>query len=135
MRLARVTLVVRDYDAALAFFAEGLGFRLVADTRLSDEKRWVVVHPPGGGADILLARTALPAQEARIGDQTGGRVAFFLHTDAFDRDRARIEAAGGRFLEEPRCEPYGTVAKFADPFGNSWDLLEPPASHPDRRSL
>ncbi|WP_029029762.1 VOC family protein [Salinarimonas rosea] len=125
MRLALVTLVVPDYDAGLAFFVAGLGFSLVEDTPLSQTKRWVVVRPPGGGSDILLARAATPTQAARIGGQTGGRVAFFLHTDDFPRDRARIEAAGGRFLEAPRREDYGVVAQFADPFGNVWDLVEP----------
>ncbi|MGJ3265260.1 MAG: VOC family protein [Salinarimonas sp.] len=125
MRLALVTLVVPDYDAGLAFFVAGLGFSLVEDTPLSQTKRWVVVRPPGGGSDILLARAATPIQAARVGDQTGGRVAFFLHTDDFARDRARIEGAGGRFLEAPRREDYGVVAQFADPFGNRWDLVEP----------
>jgi catechol 2,3-dioxygenase-like lactoylglutathione lyase family enzyme len=127
MRLALVTLVVPSYEAGLAFFVDGLGFALVENTRLSETKSWVVVRPPGGGADLLLARAASSAQAARIGDQTGGRVAFFLHTDDFHRDRARIEAAGGRFLEPPRREAYGTVAQFADPFGNVWDLIEPVA--------
>ncbi|WP_349367464.1 VOC family protein [Salinarimonas sp.] len=124
MRLALVTLVVPSYEAGLAFFADGLGFSVVENTPLSETKSWVVVRPPGGGADLLLARAASPDQAARIGDQTGGRVAFFLHTDDFTHARARIEAAGGRFLETPRREAYGTVAKFADPFGNSWDLIE-----------
>lgn len=125
MRLALVTLVVPDYEGGLAFFVDGLGFSLVEDTPLSQRKRWVVVRPPSGGCDILLARAASPAQADRIGDQTGGRVAFFLYTDDFARDRARVEAAGGRFLEAPRREAYGTVAQFTDPFGNLWDLIEP----------
>ncbi len=124
MRLALVTLVVPSYEAGLAFFADGLGFAVVENTPLSETKSWVVVRPPGGGADLLLARADRPAQAARIGDQTGGRVAFFLHSDDFSRDYARIESAGGRFLEAPRRQAYGTVAKFADPFGNLWDLIE-----------
>lgn len=135
VRLALVTLVVPDYEAGLAFFVRGLGFDLVEDTPLDETKRWVVVRPPGGGADLLLARAADARQTARIGDQTGGRVAFFLHSDDFTRDRTRIEAAGGRFLEAPRDAPYGRVAQFADPFGNKWDLIGPTPPHPPRRSL
>ncbi|OJY51408.1 MAG: hypothetical protein BGP03_16100 [Pseudonocardia sp. 73-21] len=124
-RIGLVTLVVPDYDAAIAFYVDALGFALVDDTALGDGKRWVVVAPPGGtGASLLLAQAAGPEQEARIGDQTGGRVALFLSTSDFAADHARMLAADVTFLEEPRHEPYGSVAVFADPFGNRWDLVE-----------
>jgi catechol 2,3-dioxygenase-like lactoylglutathione lyase family enzyme len=126
MRLDMVTLVVDDYDAAIAFFVDALGFELVEDTPQGDAKRWVVVAPAGGdGGRLLLARAADAAQRARVGDQTGGRVAFFLHSDDLERDRARMEAAGVRFLEPTRHEPYGRVAVFEDCCGNRWDLLQP----------
>ena len=118
-----MALVVPDYDEALAFFGGTLGFRLVEDTPLADGKRWVVVAPPGGGASILLARAATPAQREAIGNQTGGRVAFFLDSDDFDRDHRALRARGAVFEEEPRDEPYGRVAVFRDPFGNRWDLV------------
>ena len=124
-RLALVTLLVRDYDEALAFYVGCLGFDLVEDTSLGGGKRWVVVAPGGAGAALLLARAADAAQHARIGDQTGGRVFLFLHTDDFARDHRRLSQAGVRFLEAPRHEPYGTVAVFEDLYGNRWDLLQP----------
>jgi catechol 2,3-dioxygenase-like lactoylglutathione lyase family enzyme len=124
--LATVTLVVPDYDEAIAFYCGALGFELVADTPLGGGKRWVLVAPEGGrGARLLLAVADGPAQQARIGDQTGGRVGFFLETDDFARDHGRYVAAGVEFLEDPRHEAYGSVAVFADPFGNRWDLIEP----------
>jgi catechol 2,3-dioxygenase-like lactoylglutathione lyase family enzyme len=120
-----VTLVVRDYDEAIAFYVGVLGFELLEDTPLDDAKRWVTVRPAGASETaILLARAATPEQEARIGDQTGGRVGFFLHTDDFARDHARLVSAGVVFEESPRREPYGTVAVFRDLYGNRWDLLE-----------
>jgi len=122
--LALVTLVVPDYDAAIGFFTEVMGFRLVEDTPLDAGKRWVIVAPGAGGAALLLAKAANPRQANRIGDQTGGRVGFFLQTDDFWRDHRRMEAAGVAFLEAPRAETYGIVVKFCDPFGNVWDLLE-----------
>ncbi len=123
--IACVSLVVRDYDEAIAFYTGPLGFRLVEDTRLSDSKRWVVVAPRGsGGTSLVLAKAATPRQEGRIGDQTGGRVGFFLHTDDFVRDHGAMKSRGVRFVEEPRTEPYGTVAIFEDLYGNRWDLLE-----------
>lgn len=125
MRLEYVTLLVPDYEAGLAFLLDGLGFTLVENSPLSETTHWVVVRPPSGGSCILLARATNPAQAARVGDQTGGRVAYFFHTDDFARDRARIETAGGRFLEAPRREACGTVSKVAEPFGNVWDLVEP----------
>lgn len=125
MQIATVTLVVADYDDAIAFYRDRLGFELIADTALGNGKRWVVVAPAGGGARLLLARAEGAAQLARIGDQTGGRVGFFLETDDFARDHAAFSAAGVRFREAPRQEPYGTVAVFEDLYGNGWDLIEP----------
>ncbi|MGX8908471.1 VOC family protein [Streptomyces netropsis] len=123
--LGLVTLVVRDYDEAIAFYVDAVGFELVEDTRIDDQKRWVVVRPPGAReTGLLLARAAGPAQEARVGDQTGGRVGLFLNTDDFARDHARMRAAGVVFQEAPRREPYGTVAVFRDLYGNLWDLIE-----------
>ena len=122
--LALVTVVVPDYDQAIAFFTGVLGFSLEEDTPVAPGKRWVVVAPGGGGARILCARAATPQQAARIGDQTGGRVGFFLETDEFQRDYALFAARGLDFLEAPREESYGLVAKFRDPFGNLWDLLQ-----------
>ncbi|GAB1331205.1 VOC family protein [Streptomyces sennicomposti] len=129
-RVALVTLVVDDYDEAVRFYTEALGFRLVEDAARPDGSRWVVVAPgpPGdGGTALLLARAKGDTQRARIGDQTGGRVGFFLHTDDFARDHARMRSAGVTLLEEPRHEPYGTVAVFQDLYGNRWDLLQPAA--------
>ncbi|GKQ33922.1 VOC family protein [Streptomyces sp. A012304] len=125
--IALVTLVVDDYDEAIRFYTEAAGFRLVEDEPRPDGSRWVVVRPGGEGAGtgLLLARAKGDAQRARIGDQTGGRVGFFLHTDDFARDHARMLAAGVTFLEEPRHEAYGSVAVFRDPYGNRWDLLQP----------
>lgn len=124
--IATLTLLVPDYDAGIAFYRDRMGFDLVADTPLGGDKRWVLVAPPGErGARLLLARADTPEQVARIGDQTGGRVMLFLETDDFDADHARLTAAGVRFLEAPRHEAYGSVAVFADPFGNKWDLIQP----------
>jgi len=119
-----LALVVRDYDEAIAYFTNALGFELIANTRMSETKRWVVVAPRGGGVRLLLAKAVNPSQEARIGDQTGGRVFLFLETDDFDADFARYSAAGVRFLESPRHEAYGKVAVFEDLYGNKWDLVE-----------
>ncbi|MBB5925537.1 VOC family protein [Streptomyces echinatus] len=128
-RVALVTLVVREYDEAIRFYTEALGFRLAEDAPRPDGSRWVVVEPGGDdhGTGLLLARAKDEDQRARAGDQTGGRVGFFLHTDDFARDHARMAAAGVTFLEEPRHEPYGTVAVFQDLYGNRWDLLQPAA--------
>ena len=122
-RIGLVTLVVRDYDEAIAWYVGVAGFTLVEDAD-QGSKPWVTVAPSGGGPLLLLARASTPEQEARVGDQTGGRVGFFLHTDCFDADHARMTTAGVRFLEEPRREPYGSVAVFEDLYGNRWDLLE-----------
>jgi len=122
--LATITLVVADYDEAIDFYVGKLGFALIGDVALGGDKRWVTVGLDGG-AKLLLARADGAAQVARIGDQTGGRVGFFLETDDFARDHASFLRNGVRFLEEPRHEPYGTVAVFADLYGNTWDLIEP----------
>ncbi|GKX33001.1 MAG: extradiol dioxygenase [Rhizobiaceae bacterium MnEN-MB40S] len=124
--IAHVTFLVPSYEEGIAFFTEALGFELVEDTPLGGGKRWVLVRPSGGnGASLLIAEATDDAQRAAIGRQTGGRVGFFLHTDNFARDRRQMLDRGVEFLEEPRFEAYGTVAVFRDPFGNSWDLIEP----------
>lgn len=125
-RLASVAFLVRDYDEAIGWFTEKLGFRLVKDERQSETKRWVVVAPPGGmGAALLLAKAADARQLAAVGAQGAGRVFLFLETDDFARDHAAMKKAGVVFLEEPRREPYGTVAVFEDLYGSKWDLIEP----------
>ncbi|KUH36486.1 MULTISPECIES: VOC family protein [Streptomyces] len=124
--LGLVTVVVRDYDEAIAHYRDALGFELREDTPRGDGSRWVVVAPPGSRETaLLLARATTEDQRARVGDQTGGRVGWFLTTDDFDRDHARMTAAGVTFLEPPRREPYGTVAVFSDLYGNRWDLIQP----------
>ena len=126
--LAHVALVVRDYDEAIAWFTEKLGFTLVADEDQPDQgKRWVLVAPPGsppGGASLLLARASTPEQEAFVGDQAGGRVFLFLQTDDFDRDFAAMTARGIVFVRPPLAQPYGKVAVFLDLYGNRWDLVQ-----------
>jgi len=122
--IALTALVVADYDEAIGFYAGKLGFTLVEDRALTAGKRWVVVRPPGaqeGG--LLLAKASEERQWRAIGDQSGGRVFLFLHTDDFDRDHAAFSERGVRFLEEPRHESYGTVAVFEDLYGNRWDLI------------
>lgn len=124
--LSLVSLLVADYDEAIAFFTRALNFELCEDTPLGDGKRWVVVRPPGGaGCGLLLARADGSTQKARIGGQAGGRVFLFLETDDFERDHARMSAAGVRFVEPPRHEAYGVVAVFEDICGNRWDLIQP----------
>jgi len=127
-RLSLVSLLVRDYDEAIAFYVAKLGFELREDRRLSNEKRWVVVGPKGGQASLLLAKAVGEQQTAGIGKQAGGRVFLFLETDNFARDHARYLAEGITFREQPRLEPYGTVAVFEDLYGNPWDLIEPALS-------
>ncbi|MFV0409402.1 MAG: VOC family protein [Paracoccus sp. (in: a-proteobacteria)] len=126
--LALITLIIDDYDRAIDWFLRALNFDLVEDSpSLTDDgrpKRWVVVAPRGGGCAILLARADGAAQDARIGDQTGGRVGFFLHSDDYDTDHARMLAAGVHFEEVPRATEYGRVAKFRDLWGNRWDLWQ-----------
>ena len=127
--IALVSLVVREYDEALAFYVGKLGFDLIEDTHMPEQdKRWVVVAPPGGGETrLLLARASDDDQRSRIGAQTGGRVFLFLYTDDLARDVTRYKAAGVSFVREPRELPYGTVAVFEDLYGNLWDLLQPRA--------
>ncbi|MEL7299613.1 MAG: VOC family protein [Pseudomonadota bacterium] len=123
-RLHAVTLVVPDYDAGLAFYAGVMEFTVTADIDLGGGKRWVLVAPPGGGAQLLLARAADSGQAESIGRQAGGRVAFFLQTDDFEAEYSRMKARGVTFEETPRRESYGMVVVWRDPFGNRWDLLE-----------
>ena len=124
--LSLIALVVRDYDEAIAWYTQTLGFTLIEDTPLSSTKRWVVIAPPGSSRTrLLLARAEGRAQEARIGDQTGGRVFLFLETDDFSRDYGAMSAKGVRFIRQPMTEIYGTVAVFEDLYGNRWDLIEP----------
>ncbi|MDJ0770872.1 MAG: VOC family protein [Ilumatobacter sp.] len=129
-RIGLVTLLVEDYDAAIEFFVDALGFELVEDSPGTTDdgrpKRWVVVRPARGGTGLLLARADGADQRARVGDQAGGRVGFFLEVDDFEDRFARMQRAGVEFLETPRAEPYATVAVFRDLAGNRWDLLGPP---------
>jgi catechol 2,3-dioxygenase-like lactoylglutathione lyase family enzyme len=131
--IAHLTVVVRNCDEALEFYTQKLGFHLLEDTPLPDNKRWLLVAPPGSpAAALLLAEAATPEQSLAIGNQTGGRVFLFLHTDDFWRDYKAYQSRGVRFLESPRQESYGTVAVFEDLYGNKWDLMEPaaPADRP-----
>lgn len=124
-RLGYVALVVRDYDEAIAFYTQSLRFQLIEDTDLGNGKRWVLVRPPGAaGTDLLLAKAASSEQESRIGNQTGGRVFLFLHTDDFWRDYREMTTQGVRFVRPPSEETYGTAAVFEDLYGNKWDLLQ-----------
>jgi catechol 2,3-dioxygenase-like lactoylglutathione lyase family enzyme len=127
-RLALVTLVVDDYDRAIDYYVRILGFALMEDTALDAGKRWVVVSPGTQGSALLLAKAANERQKQAVGQQTGGRVFLFLHTDDFWRDHAAYSKRGVTFVEGPRQEPYGTVAVFTDLYGNRWDLIEPKAS-------
>ncbi|HEY1885502.1 MAG TPA: VOC family protein [Roseiarcus sp.] len=124
--LAAVTVLVPSYDDGLAFFRDVLGFAVLEDTPLSPSKRWVVVAPPpAAGAALVLAVASDERQRTRVGDQTGGRVGFFLHSGDFWADYERLRMRGVKFLETPRSEPYGLVAVFVDPWGGKWDLLQP----------
>ncbi|WP_298817213.1 VOC family protein [uncultured Roseibium sp.] len=124
-RIGTLALLVPNYDQAISYYTEKLGFELIEDTKLTETKRWVLVAPKGSSETrILLAEPDGPDQQKAIGNQTGGRVFLFLNTDDFDRDHAAMLAAGVIFLEEPRTEPYGKVAVFEDLFGNKWDLIE-----------
>lgn len=125
--LAQIAIVVRDYDEAIAYYTNTLGFTLIEDTILSETKRWVLVQPKGAsdGCMLLLAKAASPEQEKFIGYQTGGRVFLFLHTDNFERDYENYRSKGVEFTTEVRKETYGTVAVFKDLYGNLWDLIQP----------
>lgn len=124
-QLHAMALVVRDYDEAIAWYTRALGFELLEDTPIGGGKRWVRIAPAGSsGASLLLARAVNEEQSNRIGNQAGGRVFLFLHTQDFVRDHARMTANGVHFCEEPRHEPYGTVVVFEDLYGNRWDLIE-----------
>jgi len=123
--LAHLTLVVADYDEAIDYFCSTLRFDLIEDQPLGNNKRWVLVRPRGGGSSLLLARAATTKQQAFVGNQTGGRVGFFLHTDDFERDFEAMRARGVKFVETPRDESYGKVIVFEDLYGNRWDLVEP----------
>lgn len=125
-RLGAISLLVRDYDEAIAWYRRCLRFELIDDTPLAPGKRWVLIAPSRGAATpLLLARGVTPEQQARVGDQAGGRVFLFLHTDDFARDHAHMLAEGVKFLEAPRHQAYGSVAVFEDLYGNKWDLLQP----------
>jgi catechol 2,3-dioxygenase-like lactoylglutathione lyase family enzyme len=125
VKLASITYVVRDYDEAIRWFVDVLGFVLVEDTPLSENKRWVLVAAPGGGSPLLLAKADGVAQLQAVGKAAGGRVGFFLHVEHFAETHAELLARGVVFREEPRHEAYGTVAVFEDIYGNGWDLIGP----------
>jgi catechol 2,3-dioxygenase-like lactoylglutathione lyase family enzyme len=123
--IAHVAVVVRDYDEAIDYYTRALGFELIEDSPREPGKRWVVIAPRGSsGTSLLLAKAATPEQTSRVGNQTGGRVFLFLHTDDFTRDHQAFVAQGVRFIEAPRNETYGMVAVFEDIYGNRWDLIE-----------
>jgi catechol 2,3-dioxygenase-like lactoylglutathione lyase family enzyme len=124
-QIRHIALMVREYDEAKDYYCGVLGFQLIEDSPLPEGKRWVLVAPPGSETGLLLARAANPLQTSRVGDQTGGRVFLFLHTDDFWHDFHSMRRNGVKFCEEPRTESYGTVAVFEDLYGNRWDLLQP----------
>ena len=128
--ITQFVIVVHDYDEAVRFYVGVLGFELIEDSDRGGGKRWVRVRPrgPSGGCAILLAKAADDRQRAAVGNQTGGRVFIFLHTDDFMRDYNKLTSAGVKFRGPPRREDYGTVAVFEDPYGNAWDLIEPPGA-------
>jgi catechol 2,3-dioxygenase-like lactoylglutathione lyase family enzyme len=123
--IVQIALVVDDYDEAIKFYTQKLNFNLIEDTVLSDTKRWVLVAPDNSGCKLLLAKAANEEQKTRVGNQTGGRVFLFLHTDNFERDYNNYKAKGIEFVRPPSKESYGTVAVFKDLYGNLWDLIEP----------
>ena len=125
-RISQVALLVRDYDEAIAFYTNVMGFELLEDEPREAGKRWVRVAPAGSDFALLLARAATPEQQRAVGNQSGGRVFLFMLTDDFRADYARMKAAGVRFTEQPRHEEYGTVVVFLDLYGNKWDLIGPP---------
>jgi catechol 2,3-dioxygenase-like lactoylglutathione lyase family enzyme len=125
-RLAHVAIVVNDYDKAIRFYTEKLHFDLIEDTQLSETKRWVLVRPKGGDSCcLLLAKAANEEQLSRVGNQTGGRVFLFLHTDNFERDYQNLLDQQIEIVRQPKREEYGTVAVFKDLYGNLWDMIEP----------
>jgi len=124
VQIGAISLLVAEYDAAIAWFTQSLGFALLEDTDMGGGKRWVKVAPAGGQTAMILAKASTPDQVAQIGKQGGGRVWLFLNSDDFARDHAAMKAAGVRFLEAPRHETYGWVAVFEDCSGNRWDLIE-----------
>jgi len=124
--IALISLIVDDYDRAIDYYTNKLNFILKEDTKLYDEKRWVIVSPSGSGScNLLLAKAATDEQKSRIGNQTGGRVFLFLHTDNFKRDYQNLIDNKIKIIRNPSAEPYGTVAVFSDLYGNLWDLIEP----------
>lgn len=124
--IVQVTLVVNDYDEAIQFYIQKLHFTLIEDISLSETKRWVLIAPPGStGCRLLLAKAATAEQKSRVGNQTGGRVFLFLHTDDIIRDHENMCEGGIEFVRKPAVEPYGTVAVFKDLYGNLWDLIQP----------
>ena len=122
--LGMIALVVDEYDSAISHYVNDLGFTLIEDTKMSPEKRWVVLAPSNDGARILLAKAATDQQRAAIGNSTGGRVGFFLYTTSFDETYESYKARGIEFIEQPRQEAYGQVVVFKDKYGNKWDLIE-----------
>ena len=125
-QIAQIAIVVNDYDEAILFYTQQLNFNLVEDCLLSEQKRWVLIAPPGSnGCKLLLAKAANELQQSRVGNQTGGRVFLFLHTDDIWRDYNDYSSKGIKFLREPVNEPYGTVAVFQDLYCNLWDLIQP----------
>ncbi|WP_420388365.1 VOC family protein [Roseivirga sp.] len=124
-RLAHIAIVVHDYDEAIAFYTEKLHFELIEDTQLNDEKRWVLVRPKGSECCLLLAKAANEEQKMAVGNQSGGRVFLFLHTDSFDRDFKNLLDQKIEVVRRPQVEAYGKVAVFKDLYGNLWDLIEP----------
>lgn len=124
--LASVALLVKDYDEAIEFYTQTLSFNLIEDSHLSPQKRWVVIAPNGpGSCSIVLAKAASDKQQTRVGDQTGGRVFLFLHTDDIWRDYQELQSKGVNFVRAPADQNYGTVAVFEDLYGNLWDLIQP----------
>ena len=125
--LAHIAIVVKDYDEAIKFYTQKLDFQLLEDTKLDAQKRWVLVSPPGSdnGCSLLLAKASNDIQSSRIGNQTGGRVFLFLHTDDFWRDYNKMIERGIEFIRQPAKQPYGTVEVFKDLYGNLWDLIGP----------
>lgn len=124
-QVVQMMILVRDYDDAIDFYTRALGFELLEDTKRSETKRWVRVAPAGGGCSILLAKADNPEQDARVGNQTGGRVLLFIHTDDFDSYYCHLHAQGVEFIGSPRDEDFGKVVVFLDLYGNKWDLIEP----------